>query len=50
MTERKYEFTGEVKDGLNRIRALRDIPEFGVKAGDLGGWIEKERNLSLFRA
>ena len=29
---------------LYRIQALRD---FGlVKAGDLGGWIEKERNLS----
>lgn len=31
---------------LYRIRALRDIPLHGVKAGDLGGWIESERNLS----
>ena len=46
----KYEFTGEVKyigrKILHRIRAVRDIPEHNVKAGDLGGWIEAERNLS----
>ena len=29
-----------------RIRALRDIPEHGVKAGDLGGFVQSERNLS----
>ncbi|WP_375643790.1 MULTISPECIES: hypothetical protein [unclassified Bartonella] len=45
---KKYEFTDEktVFDGrtLHRIRALRD---FGyVKKGDLGGFIEKEDNLS----
>ena len=45
---KKYEFTGETKvvDGitLNRIRAIR---VFGnIKAGDIGGWIEKEENLS----
>ncbi|MGM9603010.1 MAG: hypothetical protein ACI3W5_15675 [Faecousia sp.] len=44
----KYEFTGETKVFeeeilLRRIRALRDIG--GVKAGTLGGWIEKEDNL-----
>ena len=40
----KYELTSETKYGLTRIRALKD---FGtVKAGDLGGWIEKEYNLS----
>lgn len=47
---KKYEFTGEVKyiggKILHRIRALIDIPEHDVKAGDLGGWIEAERNLS----
>lgn len=47
---KKYELTGETKeiDGkiLHRIRALIDIPEHDVKAGDLGGWIEAERNLS----
>ena len=48
----KYEFTSETKEilissrvvTLHRIRAVSD---FGiVKAGDLGGWIEKEENLS----
>ena len=48
---KKYELTNETKtlaDGtvLHRIRALRDIPRHGVKAGDLGGLIEKENNLS----
>ena len=48
---KKYELTKETKtlaDGtvLHRIRALRDIPRFGVKAGELGGLIEKENNLS----
>ena len=47
---KKYEFTGEVKSiggkMLHRIRALIDIPEHDVKAGDLGGWIEAEKNLS----
>ena len=48
MTEnKKYELTNEIKEWcgytLHRIRALKD---FGaVKAGDLGGWIESERNL-----
>lgn len=28
-----------------RIRALRDIPRYGVKAGDLGGYVESEENL-----
>jgi carbonic anhydrase/acetyltransferase-like protein (isoleucine patch superfamily) len=42
---KKYEFTGKEKNGLRRIRALRDVRP-GVKAGDLGGWIEKEDNLS----
>lgn len=43
----KYEMTGEKKhiDGviLHRIKALKDFAF--VKAGDLGGWIEKESNL-----
>ena len=47
---KKYELTGEAKscEGriLRRIRALIDIPKHGVKAGDLGGWIETENNLS----
>nr|DAN72953.1 MAG TPA: putative transferase, nesg, ydcK, Structural Genomics.38A [Caudoviricetes sp.] len=47
---KKYEFTGEVRyisrKILHRIRALIDIPEHDVKAGDLGGWLETEENLS----
>ena len=49
MSNKKYELTDETKDIgfiLRRIRALRDIPKFSVKAGDLGGWIETEQNLS----
>ena len=49
----KYELTNETKtltDGtvLKRIRAFRDIPRYGVKAGDLGGLIEKDNNLSQY--
>ena len=49
---KKFEFTGETTTislffrtaTLHRIRA---VAEFGlVKVGDLGGWIEKEENLS----
>ena len=47
---KKYEFTGETKglQGviLKRIRALVDIDRYGVSAGDLGGWIEDDRNLT----
>ena len=49
MTEKKHEFTDETVtsyrgETLHRIRALRN---FGaVKAGDLGGFIKSEHNLS----
>lgn len=47
---KKYELTDETKvignTTIHRIRALRDIPRHGVTSGDLGGWIEKENNLS----
>lgn len=47
---KKYEFTGEVKyigrKILHRIRAVRDIPEYEIKSGDMGGWLETEENLS----
>ena len=48
---KKYELTKETKtlaDGtvLHRIRALMDISRYGVKSGDLGGWVEKYDNLS----
>ena len=48
--ENKYGFTGELLQvcdvTLRRIVALRDFA--GVKAGDKGGWIEKESNLSQY--
>ena len=47
---KKYEFTDETitVNGitLHRIKALIDFDRFGVKAGDLGGFIEVETNLS----
>jgi NDP-sugar pyrophosphorylase family protein len=47
-TLKKYELTEETLSHgghtLHRIRALRDFPN--VQAGDLGGWIEREENLS----
>ena len=47
---KKYELTNETKEfgtrTLYRIRALRDIPKHEVVAGDLGGWVESESNLS----
>ena len=52
--KKKYELTEETKTLANgtvlrRIRAVMDITLAGVKnvrAGDLGGWIEREDNLS----
>lgn len=45
---KKYELTNESIEYINRtlyrIRALRDFGD--VKAGDLGGFVESERNLS----
>ena len=44
---KKYKLTKEKNArGLRRIRALRDIPRYGVVKGDLGGWVESEDNLS----
>lgn len=46
---KKYEFTGEVKVLANGVlvRQIRALMDFGkVVAGELGGWIEKEENLS----
>ena len=48
---KKYELTKETETlaggtVLRRIRALRDIPRFDVKAGELGGFVEEENNLS----
>ena len=43
---KKYKLLARAENGLYRIRALRDIPEIDVKAGDLGGYVESENNLS----
>ena len=50
-SSRSYEFTGEmllVGGGavLHRIRAVTDLPRQGVRAGDVGGWVESTDNLS----
>lgn len=46
--DKKYVLTGKTMDFygrlLYRIRAVRDFGS--IKAGDLGGWIESEENLS----
>jgi hypothetical protein len=43
----KYELLEKDEEtGLFRIRALRDIPGAGVEAGDLGGFVGSEGNLS----
>jgi|GEM_PF-384144 hypothetical protein len=48
----KYEFIGETKqieifEKIKMLHRIRAIVDFGnVKAGDVGGWIEKETNLS----
>ena len=48
MEQKKYEFTGETMDSfgttLHRIRSLRAFSDINV--GDIGGWIQKEENLS----
>ncbi|MBD8945769.1 MAG: hypothetical protein EGR97_00365, partial [Clostridiales bacterium] len=53
LISRKYELTEEKKVFLGRtlyrIRALKDFELLDgtiIHAGDLGGWIEKEDNLS----
>ena len=47
---KKYEFTGETKLYLGRtLHRIKALISFGnVKAGDVGGWIEKEENLSHY--
>ena len=48
---KKFELTSEFKIDLSgrklfRIKALIDIERYDVKACYLGGWVEKEDNLS----
>jgi hypothetical protein len=44
----KYEITDETKEWYGRtLHQIKALSDFGdVKAGDLGGWIEKESNLA----
>lgn len=48
MDSKKYELTVETRNDcgvvLHRIKALKDFSD--VKAGSLGGWVEKEKNLA----
>ena len=37
-----FEIFGEPRGGLHRIRAVRDIPDQGVRKGDLGGWVSSK--------
>lgn len=41
---KRYELLSS-SSGIHQIRALVDMPEYDVKAGDLGGFIMKEENL-----
>lgn len=45
---KKYEFTGKTQEyGGKTLRQIRALKDFGdVSKGDIGGWIEDERNLS----
>ena len=49
MNNKHFEFTNEtinVKDHvLHRIRATRDIPEFNIRKGTIGGFVESYDNL-----
>ena len=51
MKNEKYEFTGQTKKAfgaeLKQIRSLVAIASIGISIGDVGGWIEKEENLSV---
>lgn len=42
----KDDYVEECGERMYRIRALRDIPRHNVKAGDLGGYIQRYENLS----
>ena len=50
MNNKHYELTDDTLENseriLRRIRATRDIPEHGVKQGDIGGFVESYDNLS----
>ena len=45
---KKYELIATTFNGSDvfQIKALQDIPSYGVRTGDLGGYIHSEKNLS----
>ena len=47
---RKYEFTGETRQHLGRtLRRIRSLVSLSnIVAGDVGGWVEDEKNLSHY--
>lgn len=47
---RKAHYEGGTTRRYFRLQAVRDIPEYGVKAGDYGGYITKEVHLSHYGA
>ena len=44
--EKKYELIPSDKEGLYRVKALKDFNN--VKKGDIGGYIQSEKNLSQY--
>ena len=44
--DNKYELIPSDKEGLYRIKALKDFND--VKKGDIGGYVESEKNLSQY--
>ncbi|MCZ4555802.1 polymer-forming cytoskeletal protein [Rhodococcus maanshanensis] len=50
MTGKHFELTDETRNyfghNLHRIRATRDMTRYCVRKGDVGGWVECERNVS----
>lgn len=44
----KYEMLEIEGEPYYRIRALRDIPAYNVKKGDIGGYVESEGNLANY--
>ena len=51
MANKKFKLTLETKiifgRKLYRIEALVSIERWGIKKGDLGGWVESEKNLDV---
>ena len=44
--EMKYELIPSDREGFYRVKALRDFND--VKKGDIGGYVEGEKNLSQY--